>query len=164
MFFLKLNKKGFSLIEIVVSVGIFMLLSGFVVLTLIQQQNKASVNALMETVVADISLQRTKAMNGYSLNGQSGNKYGIYFLADKYILFTGDSYSATDTANYTVNLEGGLMFSDINLPNSSIVFNSISGEVSDFSATSNYFTLEDSTQTEAKTARINKYGVIFDLN
>lgn len=155
---MKNTQSGFSLIELILVMGIGLTLFGFVGLNLVNGQRIASVNSSGDSLFSDMASQQTKAMQG--VGDTSGTNYGIYFLQDRYILFKGDSYSASDPANYTVMLETGTVFTNITFPNSSIVYEGRSGEVIGFTNGSNTLQIKDDQGPKLKTIAINRYGVV----
>lgn len=160
MFFTKTKQKGFTLIELVIIMGILLLLFGFVMVNLLQEENIVSVNASVDILISDISSQQTKAMAGKSDGVSSGNGYGIYFESDRYTLFKGNTFSATDSANFTVILEENIVFSNVAFPNDIVVFSALSGEVNGFSDGNNTITIANVQGQEIKTITLNRYGVV----
>lgn len=151
-----MKERGFTFIETVIVMGMFSMLFGFVVVNMTSVQKKTSLNSLVNTLVSDINYQQIKAMTGFA-ESPPPNKFGIHFSQGNYTLFKGDSYSETDPANFVVPLESTVKFSNINLPDSSIVFNQGNGEVTSFDPLKNQITLSV-TEGESKTLSINKYG------
>lgn len=159
---MKNNQSGFTLIELVVVMGIIFMLFGFVSFNLIGVQRKVSVNSTVDVLISDMASQQTKAMLGVGLS--SGNSYGIYFEDNKYTLFDGTIYSSSDPNNFTVSLSPGILFTNITFPSNSIVFSPRSGEMKDFSNGQNTITIFDSEGTKTETITINKYGVVSGQN
>ncbi len=156
------NQFGFTLIELVVVTGILLMLFGFVSFNLVGVQRKISVSSTADNLVSDMSTQQTKAMLGVGSSG--GNSYGIYFQSDKYTLFKGTAYFASDPSNFTVSLDSGITFSSITLPASLLVFSSATGEINGFSAGQNTVTLQDTQGAKTETITVNRYGVVTSEN
>ncbi len=156
---MKKSKSGFTLIELVIVIGIALTLFGFITLSLTTGQRNISVNAATDTLISDISSQQTKAVQG-----EGDSSHGIFFEEDKYILFRGDSYSPTDPENFEIKLGQEIIFSDISFLGSQIVFTQKSGEVSGFSEINNVVTISDAKGQEEKTIQINSLGVITQVN
>lgn len=156
------NQSGFTLIELVVVMGILLMLFGFVSFNLVGVQRITSVTGTSDVIVSDISMQQTKAMLG--AGSSSGNSYGIYFESDKYTLFKGVSYNASDPENFTIFLDPGIIFSNITLPANSLIFEPTSGEVSGFINGQNTIKLEDTQGSKTITLTINRYGVVTSEN
>jgi prepilin-type N-terminal cleavage/methylation domain-containing protein len=159
----KLGQDGFTLLELLIVLGIFSLLIGFVTLNLGGVTRSVTVSSMASTVAADIRSQQVKAMSG-SGNGNSASDFGIYFEQGRYTLFTGSTYTSSNSTNFVVNLDSGLVFSNISFPASTIIFSQRAGEISGYSSSSSSITLASSTGSERKTIHINQYGVIDSIN
>ena len=155
---MKNTQFGFSLIELILVIGIGLTLFGFVGLNLVNGQRIASVNSSGDSLISDTSSQQTKAMQG--AGDTSGINYGIYFLEDRYILFKGSAYSGSDPDNYTVMLDEGTVFINITFPNSSVVYEGRSGEVIGFTNGNNTLQIKDDQGSKLNTITINRYGVV----
>lgn len=132
------------MIELMVVMGIFALMLGFASINLIRPQTQANLDTTVTTLISDLKGQQIRAMSG---DGPSA--YGVFFEQNRYTLFTGSSFSAGATDNFSVNMEGGITIS----PTTSVVFAQRSGETS---TTSILVTNTNSNQT--KTVTINQYG------
>ncbi len=159
---MKNNQFGFTLIELVVVMGILLMLFGFASFSLVNVQRKTSVSSTADNLVSDMATQQTKAMLGAGSSG--GDSYGIYFQSDKYTLFKGTTYSASDPNNFTVSLDLGITFSNITFPASLLIFSSATGEINGFSAGQNTVTLHDTQGTKTETITVNRYGVVTSEN
>src|SRR3989344_6035142 len=115
------NRKtsGFTLVELMVVMGIFALMLGFASINLIRPQTQANLDTTVTTLVSDLKQQQIRAMSG---DGPSA--YGVYLEPNRYTLFTGSSYSAGATDNFSINMDGGVTLS----PTTQIVFAQRSGE------------------------------------
>ncbi len=156
------SSKGFTLVELVVVIGIMFMLFGFVGFSLVSNQSTVSLNNTADSLISDISLQQTKAMLGQGSSPDTS--YGIYFEPDKYILFEGDVFSSTDSANYTVNLSQNITFSGVSFPGGEIIFSPGSGEISGFTQGQNTITLESNQGLKTMTVTFNRYGVVTGKN
>src|SRR5258706_4624061 len=90
---------GFVLIELIMVLGILVTLFsiGYVRLTAIER--RSPITATVNTVIADMRGQQTKAMSGDAQGGSGADSYGIYFQTNSYTLFKGASFNNADTAN-----------------------------------------------------------------
>ncbi len=156
------NQFGFTLVELVLVIGIFLTLFGFVSFNLVSVQRNTSVNSTADSLVSDMASQQAKAMTGAGLS--SGNSYGIYFQSDKYTLFKGTIYSASDPNNFTVALDSGITFSNVTFPSGSVIFSTRSGELSGFSNGQNTVTIHDTQGAKTETITVNRYGVVTSEN
>ena len=137
---------GFTLIELMVVMGIFALMVGFASINLIRPQTQASLDTTVTTIVADLKEQQIKAMTG---NGASS--YSVRFNNSNYILFTGSSYPSP-TDNFTINLDPNLQIT----PNpTTIVFAQRSGE-----SNTTTLTVTNTASSEQKTIIINILGSV----
>src|SRR4030042_5273018 len=96
--------KGFTLIELMVVMAIFALITGFGALNLVNLQTKSSLAAHVNTLVADIKEQQIKTMAGDMGGTASQIEFGIYFESNRYTLFQGPTYSSSDPDNFIVDL------------------------------------------------------------
>ncbi|MEK7559663.1 MAG: type II secretion system protein [Patescibacteria group bacterium] len=157
---LNFSKRGFTLIELVIVLGISLTILGFITINLVNFQQKVSINSIIDTLTSDIKSQQTKAMVGAG----SGNSYGIYFQEDRYVLFSGQSYSSTNSSNFTSMLDANSVFTNITFPGNAVVFSKQSGEISGFVNGSNAITIKENNGSNQKTVILNKYGVIVSVN
>lgn len=156
-------QKAFTLVELLVVMGIIALLASLSTVTLLNSQNRASSSATIDSLITDVGQQQLKAMVGdQTINNTSAT--GVHFQADSYTLFQGAAYSAGDPGNFVVTLPSVLQFSSINLPSSEILFASVSGEIVGYSSSNNTLTLTNSSANRQETITINKYGVITSVN
>ncbi len=157
------SEHGFTLIELGIVFGIIALLFGFITLNLSSVQRTTSVNSAIDTLVSDIKSQQTKAMTGTG-SSASGESFGIYFQVDRYILFTGTTYSSTSSSNFTIVLGSNLVFANSSLPNNSLVFLRQSGELNGFTDGMNTIDIQDPQVLNKKTITVNRYGAITEIN
>lgn len=155
---LKVNlEKGFSLVEVLIVVSIFISLLGYSVINLLGSREKSNISSSVQTLISDIKLQQQKSMNG---EDAVNTDHGIYFGANNYVLFKGDTYNISDPANFNINLGDNTTFDLVEFQDSVLVFSRGSGEIYNFNPLSNSLTLKNSINGEEKTIYINKYGVI----
>jgi len=150
--------KGFTLIELMVVMAIFALITGFGALNLVNLQTKSSLAADVNTLVADIKEQQIKTMVGDMGGTASQIEFGIYFESNRYTLFRGASYSS-NPSNFPIDLSDNTTLTT-SFPLSQLVFSVNSGEVLNFSAGSNQITVQDTINGDQKIITINRYGAI----
>jgi prepilin-type N-terminal cleavage/methylation domain-containing protein len=156
--------KGFVLIELIVVMGMLAIMTGMITISTLGSQRRAALTATVDTLVADLRSQQTKAMTGVTSGGVIPAGYGIRFQQDRYIMFRGATYSAIDSANAPVIIDTRVNFSQIALPNFSIIFASKSGEVVGFDTQLNTVTVGQLDSTFEKTIHFNRYGIITSIN
>lgn len=159
-----MNKKGFTLPEIMITVGIAAILLAIGTFNIFGAKHKASSFATIQMLVTDINQQRTKAMTGDTEGRSSADSYGVYFSQNSYVLFHGANYSSGDTYNFTVSTGDSNQFSNITFPQSQIVFTSGSGALTNFVSGSNTVRIVNTVTGEYKTLTINRLGTITQIN
>lgn len=150
----KMRKNGFTLPELLVSMGIVLILWAIASVSLVRTQTVNTLDVTTDLLISDIKSQQTKAFSG-----ESDSSLGIYFETHQYTLFTGDTFSPSDPTNFVVSVEDPIGIENINVPNSSIVFSKGSGEVSGF-VTGQSIRVSDSISGKGYTLNLSKYGAI----
>lgn len=119
--------KGFTLIELVVVLGLVVLFTGLAIpaLRIAQKDSELSNEALHMVAVLRLAQSRT-------VSSDQASQYGVFFdtstSPDRYILFKGSSYAARDVAADEVNtLPASVEISGITLPGVETVFQKVSG-------------------------------------
>jgi prepilin-type N-terminal cleavage/methylation domain-containing protein len=157
-------QKGFTLIEMMLVLVIASMLFGVIAFNLFKAQDRSTVGTGVDTLVSDIQLQQSKAMLGATEGRASASDYGIYFEPDQYVMFHGSSYNPSESSNFEVDLPDNLEIESTTLPSNTLVFDSLSGEVANFSGSDKTITLKVSDSSDQKTITINRYGVIVDTD
>lgn len=152
------GQSGFTLIEILIVMGIVAILAGLASVNLVRPQTNASLGANTDVLEADLKNQQLKSMAGETGAASTAQAHGIYFQSDRYIIFKGNTYSAGDSENFTVMYETGVTGSTT-LPSSQVVFNKGDGDVSGFTAGSNTVTLTNNSG-DSRVLTLNRYGAI----
>lgn len=157
------SEHGFTLIELGIVFGIIALLFGFVTFNLVNVQKVTSINSVIDTLVSDMKSQQTKAMVGVG-NSEEGQSFGIYFQSDRYILFTGTTYSSTNSSNFTITLGSNIEFANSTFPNNSLIFLHQSGELNGFVDGMNTITIQNTQGLNKKTINVNRYGIVTKID
>ena len=157
------SERGFTLVELGIVFGIIALLFGFVTLNLGNVQKVTSIGSAIDTLVSDMKSQQTKAMVGAGSSG-TGKSFGIYFQSDRYILFTGTTYSSTNSSNFIIMLGGNIEFVNSTFPDNSLVFLRQSGELNGFTDGMNTIAIQNIQGLNKKTITVNRYGVVTKVN
>ena len=155
-----LKKNAFTLIELILVIGIFSVLVMVVAVNMVRTQTTASVSQTSSVLVADLKQQQLKAMLGNTEGTDTAQTFGIYFEPTSYTLFSGASYSAGDPANFIIKLDEGVEFSNINFPSSQIVFSRKDGNLSGYVSGSDNVTILHVQSGEKETITMNRYGVV----
>lgn len=121
-----LNRSGFTLIEIIVVLGIvFLIATSSTVLLFSVQSNNA------REVIASEIVTVLRSAQSRSMSGESQSEFGVQFFPNKYVEFEGDTYVEEGIGNTEHLLPVGTSLSDIDFGGATAVcFNRITGEAS----------------------------------
>ncbi len=147
-------KKGFSLLEILISIFLLTMLSALVYYSLSGFKNKQFLESNSRQVTAILEEARS-----LTISGQGGMQYGVHFQSDKVVRFSGSTYSSGTASNIPYVFDSAVNISNISLNagGSDVVFDKIKG------TTANYGSVElnlVSTTTPKKIIYINQGGII----
>lgn len=148
-------RRGFTLIELIVVVGMLATLTGLSYLTLFGRIQKTDVTSIMVSLVADLRSQQVRAGSGEQVNGNGS--YGVHIDNAQYVLFSG-SYIANDPANTAIPVSGAQV--STTFPGSNVIFTPGSGEIPGFSSSANAITVTSIEGGSTRTIRLNRYGVV----
>jgi len=160
----KTLQRGYSLVEILITIGIFAILSGLATISLLNAQHSASLQGQLTTLIADTKQQQIKAMQGDTEGRATPDYYGIHFASNSYTLFHGTSYNASDSTNLTFPLDTVFQFTNITLTNGNLIFIPLSGEMYGYSTLANSVILKDTTNNQQKQLQFNYLGVLTGIN
>lgn len=163
IFSFKRSSKGFTLIEVLLVMGVTFALVSFMSLNIFNSKASADIDTALYTFISDFKNQQTKAMVGDTEGRGSADTYGIYINNDKYVLFHGANYVPSDTSNFTVQMPETFAISTT-FPSTKLVFTQGSGEINPFTAGQNSITISDTKSNKTKTIQVNKYGIITSVN
>lgn len=157
---MKNNQSGFTLIEILIVlfiVGVILVLPSFSLWGI--SRSEALLSSTRE-VAGVLHQAQTYTIAGKSTDGQQPISYGIYFQPGYYVLFSGSSYNANDTNNEQTDLPQGISFSQIQIPNNTVLFTQVTGQVTSFDASSNYVELQDANTGNIERITITQLGAV----
>jgi prepilin-type N-terminal cleavage/methylation domain-containing protein len=86
--------KGFSLLEIIISISIIGILTAIVTNSYQTSQIKKNQDAIVENIIA--SLEKAQAD---TLAGKEGSQYGVKFDTQEFVLFTGTNFDISEPSN-----------------------------------------------------------------
>lgn len=155
-------QKGFTVIELMLTMSIFAILTGIITLNLNTAQHNATISTTVETLLTDLNQQQIKAMVGDTEGRTEADTYGIHFGTTTYTLFYG-TYSATETTNFSINLPTVQQVTTT-FPNDEIIFLQGSGEIAGYDADTDTIVVQDIVTGEQKTIELNQYGVVTGVN
>lgn len=159
-----MKEKGATLLELITVVGVFSILFGIIGFSLFGSVASSSIQTSVTTLVADIKGQQVKAMSLETGGAAQTKDYGLYFSQNSYTLFTGSNYLEGDNENFVIPLGNNVEFFSVSIPNRTLVFTKLTGEVAGFVADQNTIILKNTQNNQTKTIQINKLGVITEAN
>lgn len=151
-----MKRRGFTLIELIVVLGVLSTLTGLSYLTLFGRIQQTDVTSVVVSLIADLRSQQVRAMSGEQTNG-SGS-YGAHLDTNQYVIFSGSTYSANDPRNTAFPVSGAHL--STTFAGGHVVFSPGSGEITGFSPSANAITVTSVEGGSAKTIRLNRYGVV----
>lgn len=161
--------NGFTLIELMVSMGIFAIIVSGSYISYLNFQRSHSLDNYTTQIIGLIYQAQNQAMSRMCVKScdiaTTGANFGIHFDATnrQIILYTGIVYNPNDDYNIAINLPSNINLIS-NLPaGDNIVFEKISGEIRDFDDDLHNFSLQENSSGQTKNLDINRLGVI-DVN
>ncbi len=148
--------QGFTLVEIMVVFGLFLLLVGLSSVYMNRSTDKVSLETVTSLLIADLKQQQLKSMMGETEGQLQPPKFGVRFEPDKYILFQGDTFVSTSPSNFIVPLKDA-SFTNISFNPPDIIFSRLSGEVQNLSPSATSLIIKNK-KGEQKKLILNKYG------
>lgn len=155
-------KLGFTLVELLLVMGIMGVLFSIATIGFFGVQGKYSEAQGVQLLVADMRSQQTKAMTGVMNGANVPDGYGIHFGIDSYTLFAGTSYDSMSSSNAVVNLPAGITFSADGFANGNVVFLRASGEVSGYVQDADYVDLTSGSSNTTTRVKVNRLGVVVE--
>ena len=146
--------KGYTLVELLVSMGILAILFAITTVNISPLPSNTLQVTNLDILLSDIRSQQTQAM-------ANNASYGVHFESGSYTLFKGSSYTQGLFANTIIDLDSGIVFSNVTFPNSAIIFSSGTGDVSGYSAGSDSFTIKSTVTNKSTVIKINKHGATY---
>jgi prepilin-type N-terminal cleavage/methylation domain-containing protein len=153
------RQAGFTLVEVLIVMGLMAVLITMTTISLIRPQTSASIASTVSQLVNDLKAQQLRSMSGNSGSATSAQANGVYVQSGTYTLFKGSTYSAGDADNFAVSVTNGVTLSTT-FASTQVVFTKGTGEVTGFSAGANTITVTNATSGQTKTITLNRYGVI----
>jgi len=144
-------KKGFSVIEILIVIGIVGVLSAVAVVNF----NGSKITKIRQITTNNIvfALEKQKS---FAEAGKGGLSQGIKFDENSYTTFSGSSYNASDLTNETLEIDSNIGIS-VEGATSSVIFSRITGDVGGASTITIY---EKNDVTKKTTITIGSLGDI----
>ena len=143
-------QRGFSLVELLVVMGMMTILLSIGGLSLAAIRTGSQLDLIASEVRGEIMRVQAETINGYPS--------GVYFEGDRYVYFAGTSFTEGAPTNEESTLPGSLSFSDISLPDNTILFDSVTGNPAGF--VSPYHVTVSDESGEDRTVAVNAWGVV----
>ncbi len=154
-------QKGATLVELLVIMGVIGILARLVTLDLFRGQQRASLTVTKDVLISDIRKQQHRAMEGVTSTPGVYLDYSVRFENQRYILYPGVVYDSENLANEIVPLEPILRFDPIDIPESTITFSRLSGEIRGFDDINNRVTVKNIQTGNQFVIQMNALGVPF---
>lgn len=122
-------QRGFSLIEILIVIGVLSLLAVIGIRTISNFKNVAHLNASVENGISFLVEARSK-----TLSSQDGNRHGVHFESGKIVFFVGTAYSSSDPKNKEAIFSSVIEISNISLNGNGadVVFKKLTGDTDQY--------------------------------
>ena len=146
---------GFTLVELIVVLSTIVTLMGFIVISLANSQQRASITSTTEILLSDLKQQQMKSMIGDTEGRPYAGPFGAHFELGRYVLFHGPSYDSLDSSNFTVDITSDMRFNTTG----EIIFSRVSGEIS----LPAIIELQDNTNSSIRRIHLNAYGAITEV-
>ena len=146
-------KKGFTLVEVLIVLGILAILSVIIFSTFIEFRKNQALVMDTDTVVEVLRQARNQ-----TLLSKASSVYGVHFTSSKITLFTGENYVENTATNqdFTLNSTDTILTISIVPAGVDVVFNRLTGET----VNSGTITVSLSGGLKSKTVTIYKTGLI----
>jgi len=151
------SSAGFTLVEMLVVLAIFVVLAALTTVNLGQTQTTTNLATTVDTTLADIKRQQLLAMAGDVGSSTSQQPQGILVQSNQYTLFAGNTFNSGDSNNFVVSAPANTTFSST-LPSSTLLFNKGPGDVSGFVNGSNTITI--TSKGSSKTITVTRFGAL----
>ena len=144
---------GFTLIEILIVLGIMTLILGILLSTFVNFKNKEALEK--DTILVAEVLRQAKHL---TFNSKNSNQYGVHFNLNSIVLFVGPTYSAGSPTNEVYNFNPDIILYNTNITGggSDIVFKKLTGDTNN----NGTITLKSKIASTTKSISIYSTGLI----
>lgn len=127
--FLKKNRGGYTIIELLLAVSILTLVSTIILVPLGKFRDRQLVEIGAENIMSLVAQARTD-----TLSSLDDSEYGIHFESSRMVYFKGAIFIEPDVDNIEVEFDSRVEVSDISLNGggSDVIFNRLTGETDEF--------------------------------
>lgn len=111
------TQNGFTLIEIIVVVGVLMLIAGGATLLFLSTQASNQREVIVSEMMSSLRESQMRAMNG-----ESQSEFGVYFEANRYVEFQGTSFVEGQEGNIVNLLSAGVTIQNVGFNGADYVY------------------------------------------
>ncbi len=121
------QKKGFTAIELLITLSILVILTIIIFTSMNSFRNNKALQMVSEDILSLLDEAR-----GDTLSAKDGYAYGVHFESSKIVLFRGTAYSSSDLNNKTVDVDNAVDVYNISLVGGGqeIIFQRLTGKTS----------------------------------
>ena len=145
--------------ELMLSIGIVAVLFSISTISLLGTQRSSSLGSQVDTILTDIRDIQSSAFAQKTGGMGTESDFGVYLDQDSYTLFRGSVYDQMNTSNFVINLNAGIILTNITTPNSTVIFSAGSGDIDGYVLGQDSFDIADTATGISKTITLNRYGV-----
>ena len=151
--FIKNTKNGFTLMELVVVLGIIGFLISITFSIFSSFKNNESLN-----VSSGLVVEVLRQAKHSTIDSKNSNQYGVHFDSDSIVLYVGPVYSAVSPTNqiYRFSSDISVYSTNLNGSGNDVLFNKVTGDTNN----NGTITLRSQTASTTKTITIYKTGLI----
>ena len=142
-------RKGFTLVELLVVMGMSMILLSIGGLSLAAVRSGSQIDLIASEVRSEMMRVQSETGNGFPS--------GMYFETDRYVYFEGASYTEGALTNEESTLPSGVTFSEIVFPSATVQFDNVTGNPLNFVSPYQVVVTDGSS---SRTVSVNAWGVI----
>lgn len=107
---------------------------------------------------ADLVVESLEEARSQTLSSQNASQYGVHFSANKITIFSGTTYSSSNSSNrdFLLASTDTIFSTTLNGGGSDVIFNRLTGETSQYGTV----VISSPTTSRTRTVTIHKTGVI----
>ena len=122
-----LNRKGFTLVEFLITLSILAVLTTIIFIPMSALRNSKALQITAEDILSLLNEARDN-----TLSAKDSYAYGTRFESSRAVLFRGTSYSSSDPSNKTADIDGAVEISNISLAGGGqeVLFQRLTGKTS----------------------------------
>jgi len=124
------NSRGYSLVEVVITVGLSAVVLAVISLSMFTYRNNIEYDNLFHEIIESVHSVRSKAMSSRLDDSDNRTSYSIKFLEDKFVEYEGDVYTDGDSENLEHDIPFGFRLGSLCNPDDdgTITFSPVKGE------------------------------------